>query len=56
MKLRYFPANAAWAFVFLGTPCKMADFPLFFSSRREAVAAAKYRGLMVSRSGDVTAA
>jgi hypothetical protein len=54
MKLKYFPVNAAWAFVFGDAPCQLYCFPLFFETRREAVEAAEYRGLAVSAAGSVT--
>jgi hypothetical protein len=56
LNLRYFPVNAAWAFVFGDTPITLADFPLFFADRAEAVRAAEYRGISVSREGTCTSA
>jgi hypothetical protein len=40
LKLRYFPVNAAWSFVFGDAPITLAGFPQFFSDRAEAVRAA----------------
>jgi hypothetical protein len=51
LKLRYFPVNCAWAFVFGDTPITLADFPLFYADRAEAVRAAEYRGISVSAEG-----
>ena len=55
-KLRYFPINCAWAFVFGDTPTTIAGFPLFFADRAEAVRAAEYRGISVSAEGACTIA
>ncbi len=57
MRLRYFPANAAWAFTFgTGGPTRMGDSDLFLRSRREAIAAARRQGLKVSKDNKVTTA
>ena len=39
MKLKYFPVNSAWAFVFGDAPCQFFGFELFFSSHEEALRA-----------------
>ena len=56
MKLKFFPVNSAWVFVFGDAPCQFFGFELFFSSHEEALRAAKYRGLAVSDTGSVTVA
>lgn len=58
MRLMYFPANAAWAFVFgsdlkMAKPLQLHSYPMFFDTRRLAVAAARVRGLKVDRRGFV---
>ena len=53
MNLKYFPVNAAWAFTFGGPeiatmrPTSLANFPLFFQTKGEAIEAAAHRGLAV---------
>ena len=54
LALRYLVANAAWVFVFGDSLLRMGDGPMFFGSRRDAVAAAAGCGLKVSRSGVVS--
>ena len=54
MKLVYFPIASCWRFVMGGNIITLAGFDGFFLSRREAVKAAKWRGLKVSRNGKVT--
>lgn len=59
LTLRYFPANAAWAFTFGKesvlslTMCPLDGEPMFYDSRKEAVTAAKRKGLIVARNGTV---
>ena len=58
LALRYFPANAAYAFTF-GRDVRtmqivsMGDCGRFFRTRREAVIAARSCGLDVCRNGEV---
>ena len=61
LSLRYFPANAAFAFVFgsdlrTARPTALAGEPLFFASRVDAVRAAGYKGLSVAADGAVSVA
>jgi hypothetical protein len=56
LKLRYFPVNSAWSFVFGDAPITLSGFPRFFSDRAEAVRAAEYRGISVSPEGACTSA
>jgi hypothetical protein len=56
--LRYFPANAAYAFTFGTDPAtmqlvRMGDGPMFHRIRREAVIAARSKGLDVCKNGEV---
>ena len=55
MKLIYFPIASCWRFVTGDNIVTLAGFEGSFVSRREAVKAAEWRGLKVSRNGDVTA-
>lgn len=55
MRLVYLTANAAWAFTWGNQLVDLEGFPMFFQDRREAVEAARVRGLAVSRSGEVSA-
>ncbi len=60
MYLKYFPVNAAWAFIFgnqiqTAQVINMEGYPRFFRSRAEAVSAASARGLDVDKRGNVTA-
>lgn len=59
MHLKYFPVNAAWAYVFgddirTAQITKMGDWGPFFDSRKDAIWAARAQGLSVSSSGKVT--
>jgi hypothetical protein len=54
MRLRYFPANAAYAFTFGDSPTRMGDSDMFFKTRREATAAAIRQGLHVTKAGKVS--
>ena len=61
MRLLYFPVNAAWCFVFgedlnTATPTSLAGFERFFTTRKEAVNAAKSLGLDVAKNGKVSVA
>jgi len=52
MHLLYFPANAAYAFVFGSTVedanlCNLHGFPMFYQTKGEAIEAARHRGLSV---------
>lgn len=55
MRLTYFPMNAAYAFTFGESMVDLYGWPMFFETRREAVEAARERGLKVSRRGVVSA-
>ena len=55
MRLVYFPVASCWRFVMGENIITLEGFDGFFVSRREAVGAAKWRGLKVSRDGKVTA-
>lgn len=61
LTLLYFPANAAWAFVY-GTdhksmrPIAMGSYDHFFADRKQAIHAARVQGLSVSRTGEVSIA
>jgi hypothetical protein len=60
MRLLFFPANNAWAFVFgsdlrTASPIQLHGFPLFFVTKGEAIEAARMRGLALDlRTGLVT--
>lgn len=59
LTLKYFPVNAAWAFIHGRTltdarPLQLGDERMFYPSRKEAVAAAKRRGLKVDKKGVAT--
>jgi hypothetical protein len=59
MRLRYFPVNAAWAFVFgddlkTARPTSMGDYGTFFRNRKDAIEAARLQGLQVGKSGAVS--
>lgn len=56
MSLVYLPINAAWTYVltYSLTPVALAGFPMFYTYRSEAVAAAKTLGLKVSKKGEVS--
>jgi hypothetical protein len=58
LSLRYFPANAAYAFTFGRSIAslqmlRMGDGPMFHRTRKEAVIAARACGLDVCRNGEV---
>ena len=53
MTLRYLPINAAWVFLFGDSLFRMEHAQMFFPTRKEAVAAARYLDLDVTRKGDV---
>ena len=53
MRLVFFPANQAWAFVFGEDVVQVLDFCRFFLLRGDAVLAAGEAGLSVSRLGVV---
>ena len=61
MRLLYFPVNIRWMFVFGGdlataSIIDLASEPRSFETRRDAVDAARRRGLVVAPNGTVTAA
>ncbi len=47
--LVYSRVNAAWLFMFGGSPLQMSDAPMFYSKRADAVTEATSRGLLVTR-------
>jgi hypothetical protein len=53
-RLRYLPPNQAWMFTFGDTPLQLDGENMVYEDRREAVRAARRKGLAVSRSGVVT--
>lgn len=55
MRLIYLTANAAYVFTFGDQLVKLDGWPMFFSTRKEALEAAAERGLGVSRRGVVSA-
>jgi hypothetical protein len=56
LSLRYFPANAAWAFTFGESMVRLEDEDMFFAQRARAIHAADRKGLQVDRSGIVSVA
>lgn len=54
MRLIYLTANAAWTFTYGDQLLRMGGASRFFSSRADAVAAARDCGLNVTRSGVVS--
>lgn len=59
MYLKYFPVNAAWAFVFgddirTARPTDMGGYGPFFPDKKDAIWAAKAQGLTVGRGGKVS--
>ena len=54
LQLEYLPANAAWSFTFGDALLQMGDYPRFFGTREEAVAAANSQGLEVANNGTVS--
>lgn len=48
MKLMFFPANNAYAFVFGKSPLALDGWPMFFRYRKDAVNAARSLGIAVN--------
>lgn len=55
MRLIYLPVNMAYVFVFGDTPTRLDNEPMFFHHKATAIAAAKDKGLTVSKGGYVDA-
>jgi len=53
MRLIFLVANNAWAFAFGDSLVRMGDGPMFFTMRRDAVAAASLKGLAVTEHNEV---
>lgn len=51
--LRFLGANNAWAFIFGESLVRLHNEEMFFQDRKEAVAAARRRGLKVARNGSI---
>ncbi len=54
MRLRYLPANQAWAFCLGDSIVRMGDGPRLFTLRGDALEAAGGQGLNVGRDGAVS--
>ena len=54
MRLRYLPANQAYVFTFGEQLIRLAGEPMFYSTRKEAVAMARHYGMTVDKRGLVS--